>query len=420
MKILAIDDQQLVLLPLKKKLLNFGYDVVIETDALKGIRLFDSFEPDLVLLDLNMPHISGIEIVKHIRKEKNSDVPIMVLSGNTDDQTIASSYQLGVDDFMKKPLSLSEICIRVARLIGAPKTQMQFQETGTVMIQNRCVGLVIPCFNEAKRLSGSKFLSFIDENAGYHLCFVNDGSTDNTLEVLAALRKGREAYISVYNLDSNRGKAEAVRAGVLHMSKFEGLDYIGFLDADLSTNLSDFDDLVTTIEDSKYKVVSGSRISRMGATISRKNSRKLATVTINFFIRVLLSMDFKDTQCGAKIFHKDVIELLFKEQFVSKWLFDVELFMRMKRHFKIARAKELICEKPLTRWVHVDGSKLTLKDSLKIFYQIVRIHRHYKKYTTTVCKENFNQKKEAHSNMTFEKLSKLVSPNCTKYASTKR
>ena len=276
MKILAIDDQHLILLPLKKKLMNLNYDVVTETDALKGIRFFDSFVPDLVILDLNMPHISGIEIVKYIRQEKNSDIPIMVLSGNTDDQTIARSYELGVDDFMKKPLSLTEICIRVARLIGVPKAQMQAQESGVVMIQKSCVGVVIPCFNEAERLAGSKFLSFIDENTGYHLCFVNDGSTDNTLEVLAALRKEREAYISVYNLNNNRGKAEAVRAGMLYMSKFEGLDYIGFLDADLSTNLKNFDDLVSTMEEGKYKVVSGARIARIGATISKKASRRWA------------------------------------------------------------------------------------------------------------------------------------------------
>lgn len=404
MKILAIDDQQLVLLPLKKKLLDLGYAVAVETDALKGIALFDSFQPDLVILDLNMPRISGIEIIKHIKQQKKSNTLIMVLSGNTDDQTIAASFDLGINDYMKKPLSLTEICIRIARLIGVPKIQRHAQASGSIVIQKSCVGVVVPCFNEAERLSSNDFLSFIRKNSGYHLCFVNDGSTDTTLEILTALRKGREAYISVYTLDKNKGKAAAVRLGMLHMAQLEGLDYIGFLDADLSTNLSDFDDLVTTIEDSKYKVVSGARISRIGATISRKNSRKLATITINFFIRMLLSMDFKDTQCGAKIFQKDVIELLFREQFVSKWLFDVELFMRMKKHFKIAKAKELICEKPLTRWVHVDGSKLSLKESLKILFQMAKIYRHYNKRVKREHKENFKRKKEAHSNMTFGKL----------------
>ena len=397
MRILAIDDQQLILLPLKKKLMNLGYDVVTETDALKGIRIFDSMKPDLVILDVNMPHVSGSEIIKHIRKEKKLDIPIIVLSGCTDDQTIANCFELGVDDYLKKPLSLTEICIRVARVIGVPKTQIQPHQTKSVMIRNCCVGVVIPCFNEAQRLSRNEFLSFIDENSGYHLCFVNDGSTDSTLAELEALRKGREAYISIYNLKTNRGKAEAVRAGMLHMSKFEGLDYIGFLDADLSTNLRDFNELVTTLQNASYKVVSGARIARIGATISKSTSRKWATSIINFFIRMLLSMNFKDTQCGAKVFHKDMIELLFEERFVSKWLFDVELFVRMKKHFTVAKAKELICEQPLKRWEHVDGSKISMKDALQIFYQLLQIHRHYN--------NNNNNNKIIHEKM------KVVYPN---------
>ena len=405
MKILAIDDQQLVLLPLKKNLQNLGYTVAIETDGARGIKLINSFKPDLIILDLNMPRISGIEIIKYIRQQKNSNTPIMVLSGNTDDQTIAASFDLGVNDYMKKPLTSTEICIRIAQLIGVPKIQNPAQEARSIVIQKSCVGVVIPCFNEAERLSGNDFLTFISEHSGYHFCFVNDGSTDETLKILTALRKEREAYISVYTFDKNMGKAAAVQFGMLKMAQLEGLDYIGFLDADLSTNLTDFDELVTTIEDSKYKVVSGARIPRIGATISRRNSRKLAAITINFFIRRLLSMDFKDTQCGAKIFHKDLIELLFREQFISKWLFDVELFLRIKKYFKKAKAQELICEKPLIRWVHVDGSKLSLKDSLKIFFQMAKIYRHYNKNSKEVHEKKYKQKNNAYSNMNLGKLS---------------
>ncbi len=94
---------------------------------------------------------------------------------------------------------------------------------------------------------------------------------------------------------------------------------------------------------------------------------------INFIIRKILSMEFKDTQCGAKIFHKDVIELLFEEKFITKWLFDVELFMRLRKHYKIKKAKEMVCEMPLKRWVHVDGSKLSMKDSIKTVGQLANI-----------------------------------------------
>ncbi|TGV01495.1 response regulator [Flavivirga rizhaonensis] len=373
MKILAIDDQQLVLLPLQKRLNELGYDVRIETDANKGISQYHSFNPDLVIVDINMPTISGLEIVKYIRNSKRKDTPVMVLSGNTEDKVITAGFDLGINDYMKKPLSLNEICARIKRLIGQPMVTFSNTNNSHVVIQQRCVGVVIPCYNEEDRLLSTEFTNFIDKNTGYHLCFVNDGSKDNTLEVLNNLRKGREDYITVYNCEKNGGKAEAVRLGMLHMVEKADLDFIGFLDADLSTDLKDFDELVSTIENSDFKIVSGSRISRMGANITKESARKIISMTINFIIRKILGMNFKDTQCGAKIFRKDVIQLAFDKKFVTQWIFDVEIFKRMSMHFGIEKAKSYICEKPLKRWIHADGSKLSMKDSIKIVGQLGQI-----------------------------------------------
>lgn len=377
MKILAIDDQKLVLIPLENRLQELGYEVLTETNALKGIELYDTFHPDLVIVDMNMPTISGMEIVQHIRNQKGDKTPIMILSGNTDDEMIVKGFDLGVNDYMKKPLSLNEVCARVKRLIGVPRTETVAHKE-TVMIQQRCVGVVIPCYNEAERLLSKEFTDFVDRNSGYRLCFVNDGSKDTTLEVLHNLQKGREDFITVYNCEKNGGKAEAVRLGMLHMAQQEDLDYIGFLDVDLSTDLADFDDLVSTIENSNFKIVSGSRISRMGANITKESARKIISMTINLIIRTILAMNFKDTQCGAKIFHKDVIQLAFDKKFITKWLFDVEIFMRMRKHFGLDKAKAMMCEKPLKRWIHADGSKLSMKDSIKIIGQLGQIAWSYR------------------------------------------
>ncbi len=387
MKVLAIDDQQLVLLPLQKRLKDLGYDVAIETDAQKGLDVYNSFNPDLVIVDVNMPSISGFDVITHIRITRMSETPIMILSGNTKDDVITSAFELGVNDYMKKPLSLNEICARVKRLIGAPKLESLVVNNKDIMIQQRCVGVVIPCYNEEERLLSDEFLTFVNKNSGYHLCFVNDGSTDNTLEVLKEIRKGRWEYITIYDCEKNGGKAEAVRLGMLHMAKKEDLDYVGFLDADLSTDLADFDDLVKTIENSDFKIVSGSRISRMGANITKESARKIISLTINFIIRKILSMDFKDTQCGAKIFHKDVIDIAFKKKFVTQWIFDVEIFKRMKIHFGLKKAKAMLCEQPLKRWIHADGSKLSMKDSIKIVMQLAQIAWVYRSKTDKCIQE---------------------------------
>ncbi|UOB19060.1 response regulator [Abyssalbus ytuae] len=381
MKILAIDDQQLILLSLEKKLNDLGYEVLTCDNGYNAIKLFDSFDPDLIIVDINMPQMSGLELIKYIRIKKNSQKPIMVMSGNNDENIIVEGYELGINDYMKKPVSLNEVAARIKRLTGEnpfPKPKVNQSNKANGIIREKCIGVVIPCYNEATRLASKEFTDFVDSNLGYYLCFINDGSTDNTLNVLNNLAKGRENYISVYNCEKNRGKAEAVRQGILFLSKNDQLDYIGYLDADLSTDFRDFDDLVKIIETSEFKIVSGSRISRMGANITKESARKIISMTINFIIQKILGMNFRDTQCGAKIMDKDIAQNMFNKPFITRWLFDVEIFMRMKKFYGKENALKMICEQPLKRWIHANGSKLSIRDSLKIGNQLIRIAFHYK------------------------------------------
>ena len=379
MKILAIDDQQLILLSVEKRLKEMGFAVMTASSGQKGIELFDSFQPNLVLLDINMPDMSGLDVVKHIRFIKESKTPVLVMSGNTQEKIILDGFTLGIDDYMKKPISLDEMAARVKRILGKPQIEKEIQKDfDAQMIQKNCVGVVIPCYNEEERLSGQDFKDFAHKNLGYHLCFVNDGSTDNTLQILEELRENYGDHISVYNCAKNGGKAEAVRQGMLHLAKDPQLDYIGFLDADLSTDFRDFDDLVNTLEGSTFKIVSGSRMSRMGANITKESARKVISMTINLIIRTILRMPFNDTQCGAKVMDRDLVEEMFTKPFITKWLFDVEIFMRMRKHFGAEKAKSLICEQPLKRWIHADGSKLSMKDSVKIVGQLAKIAIAYK------------------------------------------
>lgn len=391
-KILIIDDQELVLLSLQKSLAELGYEVVTSDNIEDAIVKYDNENPNLVIVDINMSNeieedatkefSSGLEVVKYIKIVKKHSTPVMVLSGITDEDIITKGFDLGIEDYMKKPLSLSEISARVKRLIGSNLNSIadtkQNLDARSQYIQNKCVGVVIPCYNEEKRLLSAEFISFAHQNLGYHLCFVNDGSKDKTLEVLAQLRKGKEDYISIYDCEKNGGKAEAVRLGMLHLAKQSQFDYIGFLDADLSTNFDDFQDLADTIYNSKYKLVFGSRITRMGADITKESARAIVSKTINFIIRKIIGMEINDTQCGAKIMTKEIIEKTFNEKFITKWIFDVEIFIRMKKKYGSKKTQELILEKPLNRWIHADGSKLSIKDSIKIIGQLGQIAIHYR------------------------------------------
>lgn len=392
MKILIVDDQELVLLSLEKCLTDLGYEVMTSNSVNDAKEKYDNYMPNLVIADINMPEYtgevldnnhgnlenksSGLDIVNYIKIEKKHETPVIILSGNNNEDVIEKGFALGATDYLKKPLSLNEIGIRVKKLIGA--SNITYPVNKNKFIQNKVIGVVIPCYNEEKRLMSEEFKKFVNSNLSYHLCFVNDGSKDNTLDVLYDLKKQNEGRISVYDCAQNGGKAEAVRLGMLHLAKQQQFDYIGFLDADLSTNFEDFDSLVDTIKDSNFKIVSGSRITRMGADIEKESARAIISKTINFIIRKTLGMDFKDTQCGAKIMTKDVVEDTFQTKFLTKWLFDVEIFMRMRKKYGLETAKTLLCEKPLDRWVHMDGSKLSFKDSFKILGQIGQIAMHYR------------------------------------------
>ena len=379
MKILAVDDQPLILKSIEKKLSKADYDIQLATDGSEAIRSFDEERPDLIILDLEMPETDGFAVIKHIREVKEDDIPIIVMSGNDEENTVVDTFKLGVNDYIQKPVGLNELLARVQRQLQQTVQSKDFKSDATSqLIQKNLVGVVIPCYNEEERLRTDEFTSFVNGNLGYHLCFVNDGSTDNTLGVLNELANGREDHISVYDCAKNGGKAEAVRQGVLHLSKDKQLDYIGFLDADLSTNFQDFDDLVQTISGSAFKIVSGSRIARMGADIHKEGARAIISKTINKIIQTILGMPFRDTQCGAKIMTKDVIEKVFDKKFYTKWLFDVEIFLRMKKVYGADKAKSYLCEQPLKRWVHEDGSKLSMKDSFKILGQLFQLAVQYR------------------------------------------
>lgn len=380
MRILAVDDQPMTLTAISSKLESNGYDLILASNGEEAIAKLDTEQFDLVIVDLNMPKMGGLGVIKHMRAVIKSQIPIMVMSGENAEHTIVEAFELGADEYIQKPVGLNELLIRVQKLLGQP---IGSKSTSTNIItspkiQKNIVGVVIPCYNEEKRLQTEAFEKFVNNNLGYHLCFVNDGSKDNTLEVLNKLANGREDYISVYNCEQNGGKAEAVRQGTLHMIKDPQLDYIGYLDADLSTNFQDFDDLVNTISGSDFQIVGGSRISRMGADITKAGSRAIISKTINLIIRKILGMSFQDTQCGAKVMTREVAEELFQEKFLTSWLFDVEIFMRMKHYYGADKAEKLICEQPLKRWIHEDGSNLSMMDSFKILGQLVQIAVSYR------------------------------------------
>ena len=238
--------------------------------------------------------------------------------------------------------------------------------------------MIVPCYNEEKRFPYHEFLSFAKSHPEVLLCFVNDGSRDKTLGVLKALQNEHPDNICVYSLAKNSGKSEAVRQGIIYAYQHMNTEYLGFLDADMATKPQEWL-LMARYQETheQFAAVVGSRIQRLGANIERNDNRSLLSSIVKKFIRIILKASFQDTQCGAKIFQRDLIPFLFHDKFLTPWLFDVEIFLRLQKKFGRSTLSKGVLEYPLMDWTEVGDSRLKLKDSIRIPMQLVHLYCRY-------------------------------------------
>jgi glycosyltransferase involved in cell wall biosynthesis len=230
---------------------------------------------------------------------------------------------------------------------------------------NFYLAIVIPCFNEEKRIDLHIFREQIRLSEHYLFCFVDDGSTDQTASLLFSLRDQYSENVLVLQNSSNKGKAEAVRNGINFLAQFN-IKYICYWDADLSTPLQEVTRLYKIISgDERLLLVFGSRVSLFGHHIKRPFHRYFLGRLFAGMIRYILNLQIYDTQCGIKIFHYNLVNLVFEKPFVTKWLFDVEVFVRIKLSYGPSNLSTIMKEVPLYEWKEVKGTKLNILDFIK-------------------------------------------------------
>lgn len=232
--------------------------------------------------------------------------------------------------------------------------------------------IVVPCYNEEKRLNADAFLDYLDRQTKVSFVFVDDGSRDNTLSRLKTLQAIRPDRIIVLSLSENSGKAEAVRQGLLYATNL-GAQLVGYWDADLATPLDAIDDFIRVARKfNDVSVVFGSRRALLGHRIERTLSRRTVSRLCATLARQAVRLPVGDTQCGAKLLRntKAVREAI-STPFTAGWLFDVELFSRVSA--ALPDRKGRFYEHPLMEWDEIPGSKVSGAVIVKSGFRMLRL-----------------------------------------------
>lgn len=117
MTILVAEDEPFMLMVIVEQLKNDGFEVVSAVDGREALKALETKRPDLIITDILMPYTSGLELIGIVKSNSAYNIPIIVLSGLDEENTVMEAFQLGADDFLTKPFNSMELSVRVKRLM---------------------------------------------------------------------------------------------------------------------------------------------------------------------------------------------------------------------------------------------------------------------------------------------------------------
>lgn len=117
MTILVAEDEMIMLKTIELRLKKDGFNVIATQDGMEALRKIEESSPDLIITDIMMPFLSGLEIIESVRKKMGRKTPIIVLSAMGQENVVLEAFQLGADDYITKPFSPNELSMRVKRYI---------------------------------------------------------------------------------------------------------------------------------------------------------------------------------------------------------------------------------------------------------------------------------------------------------------
>lgn len=194
-KILIIEDDTSILLPLEDNLKLEGYEVASATDGSQGLDMARDGHYDLIILDIMLPKLNGLEVCKQLRQDK-STTPILMLTAKSQEIDKVLGLELGADDYVTKPFSPRELLARIKailRRIGPIQQGIDFYRFGNVEVD----------FKKYEVIKDSKSLDLTAlEFSLLHLLIANNGQVVNRDRILDEVW-GEDVYIESRTIDKH-------------------------------------------------------------------------------------------------------------------------------------------------------------------------------------------------------------------------
>jgi dolichyl-phosphate beta-glucosyltransferase len=225
--------------------------------------------------------------------------------------------------------------------------------------------IIIPAFNESERISTTleRVLGYAAERRwNSEVIVVDDGSRDATTDIVREYMQ-KNPTVRLLQNPGNRGKGYSVRNGMLNAQG----DVLLFSDADLSSPIEEAHRLFSAVANGADVAIGSRWLQTELQTRRQPLYRQFFGRIFNLALRLVLGLNFKDTQCGFKAFSRRSAEAIFPHQHIERWGFDPEiLFLARRFGFKTV-------EVPVS-WAHREGTRLSpFRDGIRMFGELLKI-----------------------------------------------
>jgi len=116
MRILVCEDEEILLTSLEFRLRKNGFSVITAKNGKQALQIVEDEKPDLLVADIMMPHLTGLQLVDYMRNDLDLDIPVIIISALEEEDTVLEAFRCGANDFIAKPFKPTELVLRIKKI----------------------------------------------------------------------------------------------------------------------------------------------------------------------------------------------------------------------------------------------------------------------------------------------------------------